>query len=274
MADAEIVLLVAAGRAERQALDLVRSIRRYLPPEVAVTAVLPPWQDRPSGETVAGLEALGVICATAWETDNRSGCGAGLRAAVMAGIEQQPGPPLLIQADTDTVFTDYGDQLRMQPWEEVLGRPCERKGTCTSGRFDDPMEARWQLLADLCGVDLNSLPYCYTTVDRVYIRQCLDGGFVAARRSSRLFADTAEYFSLMSAHDLLRANWPASRRGSADAALAMAAAKRRVRLLPDCWNVPVTEFHANPVHVHYHRMVEEVAQLTGRAKGAPCPSAA
>lgn len=191
----------------------------------------------------------------------------------MAGhVARRPGPPIIVQLDSDTLFLQEPDFSLEH--HDAAARPVDVKGMCTAGAGDS-FDSYWRDLCRLCQVDYECLPFVLTTVDRQRIRANYNGGLVALRRSSGVLERAETFFRRLVAANLkpharlsLRTGtgvvdgeagqyWGA---GQAALSLALAAGGHRVRLLPPSYNIPLHMFKGNqdtaPVHVHYHWLCE------------------
>src|SRR6185503_15243820 len=106
-------------------------------------------------------------------------------------LEARPGPDVLVQMDTDTVFLgDIGPLCEAAP---AMARPVDVKGMGSTGP-GDPYEPYWEALCALAGVGVDALPWVRATVDGARVRATHNGGFVAARREQGLFARAEDLF--------------------------------------------------------------------------------
>lgn len=269
---AEFFLIAEAGSLEAQALLLCRSIRRFGGEyhSDAITVVSPRASRRPSRATLQELDALG---AEYLALDIHSPCpefGPSFKVLAAAHVAQRPGPPILVQVDSDTLF--LGEPDFSLTGVDAAARPVDVKGMCTTGEGDF-FDQYWRDLCRVCEVDYRQIPFVTTTVDRMRVRASYNGGLVAARRSSGVFELAAKFFLRFVSAKLTP--WPAGtmrtgagtvdgegRRfwGTGQAALSIALTARgsSVRILPPSYNVPLHMFesiaHADPapIHVHYH----------------------
>jgi hypothetical protein len=189
----EFVAIVESGPLEAQALLLVESLRRNGGRHAAalVTAVSPRAARRPARSTVRALRRLG---ARVVDLDLRGACPAyptSWRVHALAELERRPGPEVIVQLDSDTLFLDdVGPLCAERPGE---ARPVDVKGMGSSGPTDR-YEPYWAALCELAGVGVQQLPFVTATVDGARIRATHNGGFVAARRARGLFARADEVF--------------------------------------------------------------------------------
>lgn len=273
-AEAEFAVLVESGPLEAQALLLVESLRRFggRHADAPVTVASPRPSRRPSPATVEALRRLG---AEYLELDVDGACPAyptSWRVHVLAILERRPGPEVLVQLDTDTLF--LGDIGPLCASDVATARPVDTKGMGSAGPGDD-YEPYWTALCGLAGVEVERLPFVRTTVEGLAVRATHNGGFVAARRGRALFARTEELFRRSVEADLRphagrgfdvvagagRVGLEGSEWwGSAQAVTAVAAASLGFDIGPldEGVNVPVHLWHRldpkpQPVlHAHYH----------------------
>ena len=140
-----------------------------------------PGPRRPGRRTRRELEELGVEYL---ELDVHSVCpdyGTTFRIHALAHLSRRPGPPILVQIDSDTLFLAEPD-FSLQG-VDVAARPVDVKGMCTTGE-GDPFDPYWRNLCTLCEVDYALLPEVVTTVDRKTVRAHCNGGLVVAKRAA------------------------------------------------------------------------------------------
>ena len=200
-ADVEFVLMVEAGPLEAQALLLVDSLRTYGGrfARAAVSAVSPRAARRPSHATVRALRRLG---ATFVALDVAGACPvypSSWRGHALAELERRPGPEVIVQVDSDTLFLgDIGPLCADAP---ANARPVDVKGMGSTGPGDH-YETYWEALCGLAGIGVEDLPFVRATVDGARVRATHNGGFVAAHRALGLFARADELFRRSAAADL------------------------------------------------------------------------
>jgi len=278
--EVEFVLIAEAGILEAQALLLCESIRCFAGSysRSAITAVSPRSSRRPSPSTIERFEQLGVDYLP---IEIESCCpqyGPSYRIHSLAHAERRPGPPVIIQLDSDAVFIAEPDFSLGTC--SAAARPVDSKGMCTTGP-DDPFDPYWRQLCALAGVDYEHLPIVRTSVNGLAVRASYNGGLIAARRASGLFQRTEDIF-----RKLVSANmkpWAGAEptyntgtgilQGEATAfwgtsqaafSLAAVAGNHSVRLLPATHNFPLHNFNpttapdpARLAHIHYHGLFSE-----------------
>lgn len=275
--DVEFVLLVESGVLEAQALLLVESLRRFggARATMPVTVISPRRSRRPSPATVRGLHRLGAAYVA---LDLSSPCPAyptSWRVHALAWAERRPGPELIVQLDSDTLF--LGDVGPLCVGNPANARPVDLKGMGSAGA-DDECEPYWSALCRLAGIEIETLPFVRSTVDGIKVRAAHNGGFVAARRDSGLFTRADELFRRSVAADLrpyagsglnivagTGEVGPAGSEwwGSSQAVVSVAAASLGFSIAPidERLNVPVHYWDLlNPkpqpaIHVHYHGLL-------------------
>ena len=247
--------MAEAGILEAQARLLCASIRRFGGgySGAAITVVSPRRSRRPSRATLRELQRLGAEFLPLSLSSPCPQYGPSYRVLAAAHVARRPGPPILVQIDSDTVFLREPDfSLR---GVDAAARPVDVKGMCTSGS-GDPFDTYWRNLCRLCEVDYDLLPMVQTTVDRQAVRASYNGGLVAARRTSGIFERTADFFIRLAGAQLKPwlgadtrvrsgtgvvdarggAYW-----GTSQAALSLAITARAaaVQMLPATYNVPL-----------------------------------
>lgn len=278
-AGAEFALIVEAGPLEAQAVLLVESLRRFGGSHAgaAVTAVSPRPQRRPSRATVRALRGLGAEY-VAFEADGACPVyPTSWRVHSLAMLERRPGPEVLVQLDSDTLFLgDVGPLCADAP---AVARPVDVKGMGSTGP-GDPYEPYWEALCALAGIGVDALPFVRSTVDGVRVRATHNGGFVAARRDAGLFGLADALFRRSVAADLrphagtglnviagVGEVGPAGSEwwGSAQSVVSVAAAALRFRIGPVApgVNVPMHSWDAldpppsRVLHAHYHWLLAD-----------------
>ncbi|MEY4722220.1 MAG: hypothetical protein RIQ46_1945 [Pseudomonadota bacterium] len=265
----QFLVIVERGPLEAQAVLLCESIRAFAGrhAKAAIVAVSPRPCRRPARGTLERLAALGVDCRLLDLASLVPHYGTSWRVAAAAHIARETGPDILVQLDSDTVFTgepdlDLGDAL-------ALARPVDEAGMCSAGPHD-PRDAHWQAMCKACGVDAEALGWVRATTTGQRLRASYNGGFIAARRD--YFIAVEQVFARIAAAGL--ASRPDHRRteqtgagdvppegyawwGTAQAALSIAAVLLggRVRELDARHNVPLHLEGPVPegaVHLHYH----------------------
>jgi hypothetical protein len=274
--DVEFALIAESGSLEHQAVLLVESVRRFGGrwADAAITVVSPRASRRPTPAASTALKRLG---AELLALDLPSACpsyGTSWRVHSLAAVERRPGPAVLVQLDSDTLFLDV-----LPDGALLAARPVDVQGMTTTGPAD-PNEAYWHALCALAKVDLGALPFVTTTVERIRIRASYNGGFVATRRDCGLFGTTEEIFRRVVKADLrphggrnlsfrtgtgemgpAATDWW----GSAQAALSVAATALGLTPspLPPDINVPLHLWDVLPErpvslrHVHYHWLCDD-----------------
>ena len=194
--------------------------------------------------------------------------------------------------DSDTLVLREPDAFRLPPTVDVAVRPVDYKGICTAGP-DDPYDAYWRRLCEICGVGYDEIPDVRSYVDEVRVKASYNGGLVVVRRERGILRRWWEFF-LASVRAGLRPRAeavafrsstgavaaPASRMwGSNQAALSLAIwstrrAARQVLTLEPTYNYPLHAHDAlgsrgardfnQLVHVHYHWLFEPDAIATAR----------
>ena len=289
-------MLAEAGILEVQALLLCASIRRFagVCSGAAITVVSPRADRRPSSSTLGALRVLG---AEYLPLDLKSPCpayGPSFKVMAAAHLARRPGPPILVQTDSDTLFLDEPDLTLCGM--DAAARPVDVKGMCTSGE-GDRFDPYWRRLCDLCGINYDDIPEITTTIDRRRVRASYNGGLVAVRRDSGILEKTEDCFLRLAAAELVPHEDFTLRTGSgivsgigtrywgtsqAALSLALTAIGHRVRVLPESYNVPLhfevfRERPSNrPIHVHYHWLGEAAHCGTGALLGGrviPSPEA-
>jgi len=277
----QFMALAESGALEAQAVLLCESLRAFggKYADAPITVVSPRKSRRPSTATLRELDRLDVEFIAA---DLPSPCpeyGTSFRVRAAAFVARHGTAPFLAQLDSDTLF------LRAPEFSfdnaDVLARPVDAKGICTSGS-GDAQDAYWRELCDLCGVAYEALPWVTTSVDRQRVRANYNGGLILARRSCGIFEKTEEIFlrlvgagrrsHLTPAQPMRIGSGTVSPEGitywgTGQVALALActAVGARTEVLPDTYNVPLHSFDdihspaAHPVHVHYHWLCEPAA---------------
>jgi hypothetical protein len=275
--DVEFVLIAEAGILEAQAVLLCESIRRFAGKwsRSHISVVSPRPNRRPSASTLRALERLDVEYVPIRVDSCCPTYGTTYRVHSVAQIERRPGPAIIVQLDSDTVFLGEPDFDLHE--NEAAARPVDVKGMCTTGSSDD-RDDYWRAICLLAGVAYDALPMVVSTVDRQRVKASYNGGLIVARRSNALFTETEDLLRTIidSGHRPWGAISPTHTTGTgtlggtatvywgtSQAAFSLVCATRQipVRILPENHNVPLHLFGQLPVapplpliHVHYHDM--------------------
>jgi hypothetical protein len=272
----EFCFLVEAGALEFQALLLAGSIRRFGGglANTVLTAISPRSSRRPTRSTVDHLERLGVEYIELDLVSPVPDYGPSFKVFALGSLSRRPGPPVLVQLDSDTIFLAEPD-LDIQGYG-LAARPVDVVGACTS-TLGDANEAVWRTMCAACSVEFEALPFVETTVCGTRVRASFNGGLVVAPRAT--FGSIEEQFRC-----ILRAGarpyvgrggfrsgsgvvprsgtewW-----GTSQAAISVTLALQKLpaRILPSSHNIPM-HMHArlepateDAVHLHYHWMFED-----------------
>ncbi|MFD1987850.1 class I SAM-dependent methyltransferase [Mesorhizobium newzealandense] len=272
----EFVLIAEAGILDAQALLLCESIRCFTGAysRCPITVVSPRSSRRPSLSTLRKLEQLDVEYLPIEIESYFPQYGTSYRIHALAHVERRPGPPIIVQLDSDTIFIAEPDFSLGA--SAAAARPVDVKGMCTTGS-GDPFDSYWRKLCALVGVDYEHLPIVQTTVGGQAVRASYNGGLFVAKRACGLFQRTEDIFRQLVAADMKPwADGPTHNTGTgilhgeatsywgtsqAAFSLAAVAGNHSVRLLPDTYNFPLNCMAAlavpDParlVHIHYHHL--------------------
>ncbi|WP_143748787.1 glycosyltransferase family 2 protein [Mesorhizobium sophorae] len=272
----EFVLIAEAGILEAQALLLCESIRCFAGAysRCPITVVSPRSSHRPSVSTLRKLEQMDVEYLPIEIESYYPQYGTSYRIHALAHVERRPGPPIIIQLDSDTIFVAEPDFSLGA--SSAAARPVDVKGMCTTGP-GDPFDSYWRKLCALVGVDYDHLPIVHTTVGSQAVRASYNGGLFVAKRACGLFQHTEDIFRQLVAADMKSwADGPTYNTGTgvlhgeataywgtsqAAFSLASVAGNHSVRLLPDTHNFPLNNLAGLPapdaarlVHIHYHHL--------------------
>jgi hypothetical protein len=281
--DLAFVACIEAGVLERQALLLFESIRAYggVLAECPIYALAPRAGLGVGGEARDRLEALRVDYVDEVLNTECFGYGSANRVVAAAHIESTTAHELLVVLDSDTLVLREPEAFLLPRDVDVAARPVDTKGMCTSGP-DDPNDAYWRELCEVCGVSYDDIPWMPSYVDGVRGKASYNGGLVVVRSDRGILRRWSEFF-LASVRAGLRPRAEAvairssigavaaraSRMwGSNQAALSLAmwSTTRRVLTLEPTYNYPlhlhedlgergVRDFN-QLVHVHYHWLFE------------------
>ncbi|MFD2057810.1 hypothetical protein ACFSQT_33425 [Mesorhizobium calcicola] len=277
----EFVLIAEAGILEAQALLLCESIRCFAGAysRCPITVVSPRSSRRPSLSTLRKFEQLDVEYLPIEIQSYYPQYGTSYRIHALAHVERRPGPPVIVQLDSDTIFVAEPD-LSLGA-SSAAARPVDVKGMCTTGP-GDPFDSYWRQLCALVGVDYEHLPIVRTTVGGQAVRASYNGGLFVATRACGLFQRTEAIFKQLVAADMKPwADGPTFDTGTgvlhgeattywgtsqAAFSLAAVAGNHPVRLLPDTHNFPLNNLAGLPapnaarlVHIHYHGLFSDAS---------------
>jgi len=283
--DVAFVACIEGGVLETQALILFESIRRYAGrfKNCSLFALSPRAGHEISSRARSRLEQLNVTYIDKILNIECPEYGSANRVAAGAHIEVTYPHETLVILDSDTLFLREPDELFLHDSIDVLVRPVDLKGMCTSGSHD-PADQYWRDLCRCCGVNYDEIPWTQSFVDNQHIKASYNGGLVIARGNIGILERWASFFfdSIRKKLTPYKKAWPirsgvswvdskASKLwGSNQAALSLAiwSSTRKVRELPPTYNYPLhlhdqidpnivaSEF-PKLVHVHYHWLLEE-----------------
>jgi hypothetical protein len=281
--DLAFVACIEAGALERQALLLFESIRAFggALAECPIYALAPRAGLGVRGEARDRLDALGVVYIDEVLNTECFEYGSANRVAAAAHIESTTAHELLVVLDSDTLVLREPTAFLLPRDVDVAARPVDRKDICTSGP-EDPHDAYWRELCEICGVRYDDIPWVPSYVDDIRAKASYNGGLVVVRSDRGILRRWSEFF-LASLRAGLRPRAAAvairsstgavagraSRMwGSNQAALSLAmwSTTRRVQTLEPTYNYPlhlhealgerrVRDFN-RLVHVHYHWLFE------------------
>jgi hypothetical protein len=279
------VACIEGGVLEAQALILFESIRRYTGrfSDCGIYALSPRPDHAISSAARTKLDQLNVIYIDKILNTDCQEYGSANRVAAAAYVEVTHPHDILVILDSDTLFLREPDKFLLAHDLDVLVRPVDLKGMCTSGPTD-PYDKYWQDLCRCCHVDYNEIPDTETFVDRQRIKASYNGGLVVARGNLGILERWANFFFASVRRGLtpyakewrLRSgvSWIDSKAsklwGSNQAALSLAiwSTTRRVCESSPTYNYPlhlhdridpnvVETVFPHLVHVHYHWLLED-----------------
>ena len=283
--DVAFVACIEGGVLETQALILFESIRRYAGrfKDCSLYALSPRAGYEISSRARYRLEQLNVTYIDKTLNTECPEYGSANRVAAAAHVEIAYPHETFVILDSDTLFLREPGELVLHEAVDVLVRPVDLKGMCTSGS-QDPADQYWRDLCHCCGVNYDELPWTQSFVDQRRIRASYNGGLVIARGNLGVLERWGDFFfaSIRKKLTPYKKPWPirsgvswvdpkASKLwGSNQAALSLAiwSSTRRVVELPPTYNYPlhlhnqiapaiVDKVFPNLVHVHYHWLLEE-----------------
>jgi hypothetical protein len=272
MQDVEFCLLAERGNLERQALLLCESIRQWCGryASAPITVISPRRDRRPSSRSRQRFAELGAQYSELALESPTPQYGPSFRVLALASRSRQPGPRILVQLDSDTIFLDEPD-LELGS-HDAAARPVDLVGMCSTGA-GDPREKLWQDMCRANGVELGALPYVHTTVGHRRVRASYNSGLFIASRGA--YSLVEECFRNIVAADLrpfrgALEGMPTGAEfvtaqglemwGTSQAAISIASAKAgiSIRVLDAAHNVPLhlldslDAVPARIVHLHYH----------------------
>jgi len=279
------VACIEGGVLEAQALILFESIRLYTGrfSDCAIYALSPRADHAISTAARTRLKQLNVNYIDKILNTDCQEYGSANRVAAAAYVEVAHPHEILVILDSDTLFLREPEKLLLTHDLDVLVRPVDLKGMCTSGP-SDPFDKYWRDLCRCCHVEYNEIPNTETFVDHQQIKASYNGGLVIARGRLGILERWASFFFTSVRKGLtpytkewrLRSgvSWVDSTAskfwGSNQAALSLAiwGTTRRVRELPATYNYPlhlheridsnvVETVFPHLVHVHYHWLLED-----------------
>ncbi|HSE24597.1 MAG TPA: hypothetical protein VLB68_23240 [Pyrinomonadaceae bacterium] len=293
--DVAFVACIEGGVLEAQALILFESIRLYTGrfSDCDIYALSPRAGHAISSAARTRLEQLNVTYIDKILNSDCQEYGSANRVAAAAYVEVTYPQEILVILDSDTLFLREPDEFLLARDLDVLVRPVDVKGMCSSGPTD-PFDKYWQDLCRCCNVKYSDIPWTETFVDHQQIKASYNGGLVIARGNLGILERWANFFFASVRKGLtpyanewrLRSgvSWVDSTAskfwGSNQAALSLAiwSTTRRVRALPATYNYPlhlheridpnvVETVFPHLVHVHYHWLLEDDSNPLFRSYG-------
>ena len=289
--DLAYVACIESGVLERQALLLFESIRAFggSLADCPIYALAPRAGLGVGRVTRDRLESLRVEYIDTVLNTECVEYGSTNRVAAAAHIEETKAHEILVVLDSDTLVLREPAAFRLPRDVDVAVRPVDYKGICTTGA-DDPYDAYWRKLCEICGVRYDEIPDVRSYVDEVRVKASYNGGLVVARRERGILRRWWQFFQASVRAGLrpraeavaFRSSTgpvaaPASRMwGSNQAALSLAlwSTTRRALTLEPTYNYPLHAHDAlgsrgardfnQLVHVHYHWLFEPDAIATAR----------
>jgi hypothetical protein len=283
--DVGFVACIEGGVLEAQALLLFESIRLYAGrfSDCAIYALSPRAGHGVSSHTRKRLEQLHVHYSDAILHDGCLGYGPANRVAAAAHVEETRPHDILVVLDSDSLFLREPHEILLPQEVDVAVRPVDVKSISTAGASDH-CNVYWRKLCRCCRVEIESVPWCESFVDRCRIRANYNGGLVVARGGLGVLRRWADFFFASMRENLRPSVEPRRFRtgtgwvdsdvstlwGSNQAALSLAiwSTTRQVMQLPPTYNYPLhLHSRVDPalsraifphlVHVHYHWLLEE-----------------
>jgi hypothetical protein len=278
------IACIEPGRLESQTLLLCESLRAF--GGSLAGAPIHTWQPRcgPAlpAATLQALEGLGVAHHVEPLNSRFHDYPIGNKIFVSARAEEVLEAEVIVFVDSDTVFLNEPEALRLPAGVAVAARPVDHRNRGSSGP-DDPNEPYWVRVHEVAGLPAPAPdgPYIETAVGRERVRPYFNAGLIAARREAGVFRAWRDMFlALMRAGHvpgvsagapIPTANSGGGGRGGQmtfmdQIALAAVVAKRpaALRLLDWRYNYPLPKRPLLPppqaeapleslIHVHYHR---------------------
>ncbi len=280
------VACIEAGVLERQAMLLFESIRRYggALKDCPIYALSPRAGLGVEATTRGRLDALRVHYIDTVLNTECVEYGSTNRVLAAAHIEATTTHEILVVLDSDTLVLREPEAFLLSPDVDAAVRPVDFKGMCTSGP-DDPGDAYWRRLCEVCGVDYEGIPWVHSYVDNQRVKASYNGGLVIVRADRAILRRWADFFLASVRAGLKPRAEPQAFRsstgpvaaaasrmwGSNQAALSLAlwSVPRRVISLEPIYNYPLHAHEAlgdrrmsdlnELVHVHYHWLFEKDA---------------
>jgi hypothetical protein len=273
--DVAFVTCIERGFLEEQSLLLYESIRQFGGrfSSCPIYGFSPRPGHEVTTETIAAMERLEVTYIDKPLNTEIGEFAYANKNFAAAYVERTSRHKSLVFLDSDTLFFREPALLELADDVDVRVRPVNWKNIGSMGS-EDPNDKYWRSLAELCRVDLDSLPYLETSGNRARtsgdqaVRAYYNGGLVAVRSERGIFQRWEE--NIIAAHRVGLSPQPGNFWGSGQSTLCMAihSAPHRVDILPRCYNYGLRSLSAPPpedqvhrshdlVHIHYHKRFEE-----------------
>ncbi len=189
--DITFMICVEGNVLGSQSLLLCESLRRFggAYANCGIWAVSPRPEFPVAPAVEQALQALGVRVIALPLNTTGSTYGPINRIVAGAWAESHMTTPYVGILDTDTVFVRPPAFLEA----DAGVRPVDHKGTASAG-VDDPKDVYWGDVCELGGISLDELPLVQTTCCKTNIRASYNAGFLIARRSLGILAQTERLF--------------------------------------------------------------------------------
>jgi hypothetical protein len=281
--DCTFCITIEKGYLESQAVMLVESLRNFggVYSNCPIVAISPRPLRKLSTECISQLSSQGVEVVLEDLLPETVTYGPVARHVAAAWAEKNIESNVLVNLDNDTFFVSEPD-FRLAG-ADIIARPVDLKGRCTTGKEDDPYTDYWKDVSTLCGVDYYRIPMVRTTIDRINIKASYNGGMTVSRRDLGIFTLASEYIHLLLNSDRFPYQTDANHFKMAELvdknssyhwwttcqivfSLAATHLHAKVSLAPHTYNIPV---HAKPlsigqiftlrkaVLVHYHWLLDK-----------------
>lgn len=266
------VCCIQPGFLEEQVIRLAQSIRLFSRSysQCPIYAVSPYGEDF-SQSTLQQLEALNTTLIVKNLNQELRNFPYANKAYAVEYVESYYQHDALVFVDSDTMFVDNPSSLHLDDSVDFLARPVDLRNICCSP-LDDMHREYWEACCKLADIQLTDLPIAMSTADKKVIYANWNGGLLMFRGNKevgarwRCLIEKMWNFKIMAKPN----NFWGS--GQVSFTIAVASLNMQGYALDASYNIPLhlsdagvnLERIENPVHIHYHWLLDRDNYKDGR----------